>query len=191
MSFDLNLSDEQRQILDATQSLLDDHYQLSRLRESPAQDDMAPIADFGGFALALPEHLNGTGLSVVVEALVHVRFGRHLLSPATLAAPLAARICAHAGQPERGRQLAAGAARACVGMARKGDVLLIDADAAGQALVWDGPDLLLAPVEAGAGHRLAALGHGRPLVAVRHPSEDVRVSAPDDVVLLAELLVSA
>lgn len=191
MSFDLNLNDDQRQILDAVQSLLNDHFPVSRLREQAEPDDLASIIDFGGFALALPEEVGGTGFSVVEEALVHVRFGRHLVSPNTLAAPLAAQICARNGQIERSQKISMGLAKVCVGIARKSDVLLIDAMGADHALVWDEGGLRLMSLSTGPHAVVPSMGHGRPLSATTLSTFDTIGSASGPIQLLADLLVSA
>jgi alkylation response protein AidB-like acyl-CoA dehydrogenase len=191
MSVDLNLGDDQRQVLDAVQSLLDDQFPLSRLREQPAPDDLSAFVDFGGFALSLPEEVDGTGFSVVEEALVHVRFGRHLVSPGSLAAPLAAQICAHHGQIGRGQQIATGTARVCAGLARTRDVLLFDAEGADYALVWDRGELRLATLEGQSLGTLPSIGHDRPVATAAIPAADMLAAAPARILLLADLLVSA
>lgn len=89
MGFDLNLSPDQRHILDAAAEVLARHYPLNRAH---GREDLTPLADFGTFALTLPEEQGGAGMSLVEEALLYRAFGHSLIAPQALAQSLAARM---------------------------------------------------------------------------------------------------
>ncbi|MCI5076072.1 acyl-CoA dehydrogenase family protein [Oricola sp.] len=93
MTCNLNRSEDQRQILDAAASMLDADFDVSRDLAAD-RDRMAKIAEFGAFSLALDEQSGGAGFTLVEEALLHVQFGRHIISTHSIAAPIAARLAA-------------------------------------------------------------------------------------------------
>lgn len=95
MAFDLNLSEDQRQILAAANAMLTDAFPLGRT-ETDTEDLSAAFA-FGLPGLALPEEHGGAGFGLVEEALVHTQIGRHLGPLGTITAPLAARLALHDG----------------------------------------------------------------------------------------------
>lgn len=135
---DLDLTAEQRQIVDSLRIMMARHYPVARLRaEAAGPDDMVPIAEFGGLILSLPEEAGGGGLSAVEDMLVQTEFGRNLVSPAALAMPLALRLCHDAGRSDLADQLMSGEKAVALGNMTGADSLhLYDADAADYAFVW-------------------------------------------------------
>lgn len=89
MGFDLNLSPDQRHILDAAAEVLARHYPPNR---DHGREDLTPLAEFGTFALTLPEEQGGAGMTLVEEALIYRAFGHALIAPQALAQSLAARM---------------------------------------------------------------------------------------------------
>lgn len=189
MSCDLNRNEDQRQILDAAQAVLDGKYPLSRLR-CGAVEDLASLAEFGAFLLALPEEEGGAGFGIVEEALVHVGLGRHLVSTRSLAHAMALRLaisCSDARLTEAIATAEAGVAAAVVA----GDgLMLIDPGEANLALVFRPDRLELCPI-AGA---IEASGLGLDLTIRRMPEvPGAVIAASEDPqhLLLADLLISA
>ena len=138
---DLNLAPEQQQIVDSARAMLERHYPVERLRKEPAgPDNLGPIMEFGGFTLSLPDD-TGAGLTAVEDMLLQVEFGRHLVSPAALALPLALRLCWEADRSDLIEKLLAGERNVALGHALSadpvpGDIHLYDAEAADLGLVW-------------------------------------------------------
>lgn len=191
MSWTLNLDDDQRQILDVAQSLLDEHFPIERLQKTDSVDAMAAIAEFGGFALALPEEIDGSGLSAVEEAMVHVLFGRHLVSTGALAAPIAARLCAEAGLVELAKQFGSGAASVSAGIESGGEIIVLDSSASSYALVWGSALSLIDLADAKLDYS-DFMGHGRPVGQLTSANAKVLArSASPDLTRIADLLVSA
>lgn len=162
MSNDLSLSDDQRQILDAARSMLDEHYPLSRLREHRRSDAMGPVAQFGAFALALPQEAGGAGFTLVEEALLHVEFGRHLLSPRVMAAAIGARIALQAGQAEMAGRIATGETAVEAALQTPESVLLLDGGEGGLTTFLSSP-VRLADLDGTTPVAEVAMGRGRPL----------------------------
>jgi alkylation response protein AidB-like acyl-CoA dehydrogenase len=100
---DLQPSQDQEQIVRSVAEFLAQELPLQRLRPSGhsllGQDHLEwpRIGDLGYFSLGLEDSLGGVGLQLVDEVLVFREFGRVLLSPASLAIALGARLAAHAG----------------------------------------------------------------------------------------------
>lgn len=141
---DLNLASEQQQIVDSARAMLERHYPVERLRkESFGSDNLGPIMEFGGFTLSLPDDA-GAGLTAVEDMLLQVEFGRHLVSPAALALPLALRLCWEADRSDLVEKLLAGEMRVALGNTLSADpvnaapldIHLYDAEAADLGLIW-------------------------------------------------------
>ncbi|WP_375173996.1 acyl-CoA dehydrogenase family protein [Pseudooceanicola sp.] len=163
MSFDLTPGEDQRQILDAAQSMLEMHYPVARLREAGHQEDLGAIAEFGTYLLSLPEEAGGAGFTFVEEAQLHALLGQHLVSPGSIAAAVAVRIALASGDNDLAEAMVGGAQTVCAGVARPDDLLLIEPFQAVQGLILAGDTLHLVPL---AGVDLVAvpsLGHGRPM----------------------------
>src|SRR5690606_21778582 len=142
---DLDLSEDQRQILDAAAGMLETCYPVSR-RAGSAQDDLADLAAFGAFGLALPEGQGGSGFSVVEEALVHVLLGRHLVSSRALATSVGVRLAAMAGRDDLTRDAIAGDLHICAGVPSGETGLLVDQGDASHAIVFGARSLALIEV---------------------------------------------
>lgn len=164
MGCDLNRTDDQRQILDAAETMLAAHYPVSRLR-ARTTDDLGEIAAFGAFALALPEEQGGTGFSVVEEALLHVLLGRHLVGTGALATAVAVRLAMGAGEAALAEGMAQGATKVAAALASGDDLLLLDAGAASHALVI--PDTAPALVDIAGLARGAEIGLGHDIAIGR------------------------
>lgn len=191
MSFDLNRSEDQRQILDAAGALLATGFPVARLREGRT-DDLAPLAEFGAFSLSVPEPEGGAGFTLVEEALLHALLGRHLVSSRALAATLAAAVARRAGMADLAAAFAGLERQACLAVASGGDILLLDPANAEMALLFEDRGLALVEIararpEAGLGRSLAvARMPGDAGVVVR--SDDARVLATADLLVSAQLL---
>lgn len=191
MSCNLNLSEDQHQIIDAAQSLLDEHFPVSRLRQK-SREPLEAIAEFGGFSLALPEEIGGSGFTLVEEVLIHVLFGRHLVSTSALAASLGTRLASEANQNTLAQRLASGDAQICAGVESEDGYLLFDATDASYALVWGDQRLQLMELHSLTIQPLESMGHGRPLSRVQpNPQSICGKSVKSSLVHLADLLVSA
>jgi alkylation response protein AidB-like acyl-CoA dehydrogenase len=169
MACDLNHSDDQRQILDAASAMLCAKFPVSRLRGRP-KDDLAEIAAFGAFALTLPEERGGAGFTLVEEALIHVRFGRHLVSTRILATAVATRLAVLLGRQQLAEKAAAGLSRICAAVPSGDSILLIDGDGADWAVVFGARRLTLLALGGQSGARLAGLGHGVALTRLHRES---------------------
>ena len=179
MSFDLTPGEDQRQILDAAQSMLDTHYPLSRLREEGQADDLAALADFGTYLLALPEEAGGAGFTLVEEAQLHARFGAHMLTPSALAATVAVRVALAEGDTALAEAISGGESRVCAGIARSGDVLLIELEGADRALVRTGAGLALVPLSAVTPVSQVSMGHGRAVAVAQIPLDGQNAARAD------------
>ena len=131
---DLLPSPEQQQIVDSVVEFLAGSLPVSRLRPgggagvalSDAQ--WRDIAALGWFGMGVPDGLGGVGYSLAEEMLVARELGRHVASPALMAAMVAAHVAAHANPRSLYERIASGECR--VGLAKPlqgGDCHLIDA----------------------------------------------------------------
>lgn len=194
MACDLNLDEDQRQILAAAGAMLAASYPVARRRDRKA-DDLAELAGFGLFGLALPQDGGEAGYSVVEEALLHVLLGRHLVSTGALAAALAARMAAGAGRKDIADAIVAGEAGVCAGVtsgASSGSALLVERGAASLALLFDGRAMALLDIGGADMQPVESLGHGIPLQRIAAGGVEVIArSADDGLADTADLLVSA
>lgn len=163
MSFDLTPGDDQRQILDAAQSMLDSHYPLSRLRDAGHNDNLAPLAEFGTFLLALPEDAGGAGFSLVEEARLHAQLGRHMVGPAAVATSVAVRIALAQGDETLAGALSSGEAAVSAGVARQTDILILGGKGAEQCLIRTAEGAELARLDAADTAPATSLGHSSPM----------------------------
>ncbi len=139
------------------------------LRELPAdrspkltESSLSPkewqgLADMGWFAMGLPEHAGGLGLTIVEEALVQREFGRSLLPPSTLATMLAGALAVELGDLELAGELAGGGKRAAIAIPVEpftakgpstGAYRLVDTGRADIAIGWSPQGAFLAPLTA-------------------------------------------
>lgn len=91
--WDLNITSEQQQIIDAASALMTKTYPVSRLREpEPPEEDYQRLVDFGWFGFGATDRDVSNSYGVVEQVLLYREAGRFLLSPSVLAASIAARI---------------------------------------------------------------------------------------------------
>jgi alkylation response protein AidB-like acyl-CoA dehydrogenase len=191
VSFDLNRSADQRQILDAAAAMLAASYPPARLREKRA-DDLSALAEFGTFALALPEDHGGAGLSLVEEALVHVLLGRHVVSSRAVATAISGRLAAALGRDDLAREAAAGTLAVAAAVPSGDSVLAIDAGGARFAVLFDDRRLALLDLQAASGEEVSGLGHGVPITRLGHNAVATVGDSTESALLdSADLLVSA
>lgn len=191
MGFDLNHNEDQRQILDSAAAMLDASYPVSRRRET-AQDDIAEIAGFGTFSLALPEDDGGAGFSIVEEVLLHVLFGRHVVSTRALASALGARLASDCGRDDLAEQLRTGEVTAAAAL-RSGETLLVaDAHDSGLAVIFDKQQLTLVETQTPSGEIVDGLGHATPLRRIAHNGySEIGRSGDPHLPAIASLLACA
>ncbi len=191
MTCDLDLSADQRQILEAAAAMLETHYPVSRRRSGHA-DDLRELAAFGAFALAMPDAVGGAGFSLVEETLLHVLFGRHLVSPRALAAAVGSRLAASSGDLGLAAAIVAGDAGVCAGVPARGGMLLVDRASARLALVFGDRELTLLDIGKAAGEPATGLGKSVAIERLAGGAGRVRAQTREGAVLdLADLLVSA
>ena len=106
---DLNLSDEQRQLVDSFSSFYDKECGTERVRSAePSGHDAelwARLLEMGALEMAVDEASGGWGASLLDLALVAEQHGRHLGPAPLVEAQVAARLLSRAGSPEAGRAL--------------------------------------------------------------------------------------
>lgn len=191
MGCDLNLTEEQRQILASAASMLVASYPVARRRGRTA-DDLAELAAFGLFGLALPQDGGEAGYSVVEEALLHVLLGRHVVSAGALVAPLAATLAVGSGRSDIADGIVAGAIGICAAIPSEVSILLIERGEATLALVFEGRELALLDIGGAEAKSVTSLGHGIPLQRIAAGSaREIARSVDDDLVDTADLLISA
>jgi alkylation response protein AidB-like acyl-CoA dehydrogenase len=150
---DLVLSSEQRQIVDSVGEYLSARAPLARLRPGAGNGCDAGLwpsmGKLGWFMLGLPEDEGGGGMSVVEEALVFRRLGRHVFSPNVLASLIGARVASAAGVADMARAIASGSER--VALANALSIPSLDGRVAGRFHLFDAEDAqwVLVVTEAG------------------------------------------
>lgn len=191
MSIDLNPSADQRQILDAAQSLLDARFPVDRLRHAHP-DSLAEIADFGALGLALPEAEGGSGFNLADEALLHVAFGRHLVSPSVLAGALATRVALALERRDLAQAIMAGQVKVSLALPTSEALHLLDAQEAALALLRDGPALTLLDLSGAALTPLASTDESLTLASAA-PGTLATIGTSDSapLFLVADLLLAA
>lgn len=190
MTCDLNPGEEQRQIVDAAAAMLRTHYPVAR-RRGGQPDSLTEVAAFGTFGLSLPESDGGAGFSLIEEALVHVLFGHHLVSPGSLAMAVGERLARETGQGELADRIVAGEATICAGIPSGDTMLLVERGDAGLALVFGKRELALAEINVDSLRQEPGLGHGAALHRMPRGGIEIARSADDRLLAIADLLVSA
>ena len=132
-------SAEQHELVDSFTRPLEELFAPARLHKSENSDydQWVMGAEFGWFGISLPEEAGGIGLTVVEEALLFARFGRHLVTPGFMAASLAAKTASLSGDAELASQILSGALPVAIARqnAASGEALLFDAERAKLCLV--------------------------------------------------------
>lgn len=191
MIFDLTRTEDQRQITEAAQAMLAEHYPLSRLRGRPEADISTPLTEFGAFALTLSEESGGAGFTLVEEAMLHVQLGRHLVSLTALAAPVAARIADEAGLTGLVAGIVGGRVTIAAAVNCKDGLLLLDGGDAEFAILRTGGKLQLVDL-AGRERRLeTAMGQGRPIHRVAALGQSENLPASDKAANAEQILIAA
>lgn len=191
MNFDLNLSPDQQQILEAAAEMLRRSYPICR-RHAEAPENLAEAASFGAFGLALSEAEGGVGFTLVEEALTHVLFGRHIMSPSSIAMTIGARLARSAGRLDLASRIVAGEVLVCAGVRLEDELLLFDRDKAAHAVIFSGRSLELVRVDASS--LSASPGLGGTGTAATVPAAgcgSIGQSNSPLLVAIADLLVSA
>jgi alkylation response protein AidB-like acyl-CoA dehydrogenase len=80
------------------------------------------LAGLGCIGMGLDESVGGAGFSIADEALLHQELGRQLVSPNVLAAALAARLAAEAGDAELARRIVGGSRRVAFASPLDGEI---------------------------------------------------------------------
>lgn len=141
---------EQIELIDSFTRPLEDLFPVARLHqaEHTDYDNWVTAAEFGWFGISLAEEVGGIGLSVVEEALLFAKFGRHLLSPGFMAASLAAKTASLAGNAALAQQILGGEVKVAIGRRTARDIVLADAEGAQFCLVLSAQGVALYPAEA-------------------------------------------
>jgi alkylation response protein AidB-like acyl-CoA dehydrogenase len=180
VTIDLDLSLDQRQIVQAIDDVLADKFPLARFRQARGGDHdhaMLPaLAALGWLGLGVEERHGGAGLGPVEEVLLFRALGRHLVSPGVLAGSLAIHLALTAGNTGLAGDIMAGRSRACLASSRRGGgrdgaaatLALYDSREAESCVFWNASLIACVP--------LAQLGGTEPAhgmdrtVAVQHAS---------------------
>jgi alkylation response protein AidB-like acyl-CoA dehydrogenase len=143
---------EQLELIESFTRPLEELFPVARLHqaEHTDYDNWVTAAEFGWFGISLPEEAGGIGLSVVEEALLFAKFGRHLLSPGFMAASLAAKTASLSGNAQLAQQILAGEIPVAVARenADGSGIVLVDAEQAKLCLVLSTQGAELFPTEA-------------------------------------------
>ena len=124
---DLLPNDEQQALLDNIASVLAAEAPVARGHASGGDASLiAALAGLGWIGLGLEEAEGGVGFGVAEELLLMREAGRHLVGPGLIAALLAARAAAKAGQDALAAALIAGERPTCLLVARGGGFLRLD-----------------------------------------------------------------
>jgi len=141
---------EQLELVESFTRPLEELFAPARLHlsDSSDYDQWVTAAEFGWFGISLPEEAGGIGLSVVEEALLFAKFGRHLISPGFMAAALAAKTASLAGNAELTQQILGGEIPVAIARQNEAGVTLVDAGQAKLCLMLSERGAALYPVEA-------------------------------------------
>jgi alkylation response protein AidB-like acyl-CoA dehydrogenase len=130
---------EQLELIDSFSRPLEELFAVARLHKNASADaeNWSAAAELGWFGIGLSEEMGGIGLTVVEEALLFAKFGRHLTTPGFMAATLAAKTAALSGNAALVQQILSG--ELPVAIARQsapgGGIVLFDAAQAKLCLV--------------------------------------------------------
>jgi alkylation response protein AidB-like acyl-CoA dehydrogenase len=144
----------QHQLVEATRDALRDLLPLARFRapEGAATEAQrwTDIAALGWLGLGLPEAVGGAGAGLVEEALLHLELGRHLASPALIAAAIGARCALTGGDAALARGIVAGDCRLGLALRQAEGALVAAGEGAARWVLRAGDTLALvaaAPAE--------------------------------------------
>ncbi|WP_447953406.1 acyl-CoA dehydrogenase family protein [Sphingopyxis chilensis] len=204
---DMEISSEQRQIVDSVQNLLADALPYDRFvpRPTPVPNaDRAVFTQFGElgvFGLGLAEASGGVGYSLVEEVLVARECGRFLVSPAVVATMIGVHVAHFAGDRGHAEAMMRGGTPVAPALAFApaathfaGKYHLADAEGAEWALLWSEGGLALAHRDSWHGaQNMDSIDSTLTLtrVAVKDIMPPLRVPAANGLWRRAQLLVSA
>jgi alkylation response protein AidB-like acyl-CoA dehydrogenase len=158
MTISLDLSVDQRQIVESVDAVLADKFPLARFRQARGGDHdaaMLPeLAALGWLGLGVAENHGGAGLGPVEEVLLYRGLGRNLVSPSVLAGTLAVHLALAVGNTGLADDLMAGKARACLAGALRGPtrdgaaatLALHDARDADSCVFWNASRIACVPL---------------------------------------------
>jgi alkylation response protein AidB-like acyl-CoA dehydrogenase len=155
----LNLTEDQRQIVDLVKDVLEDKFPLSRFRvkKSAGEFDngiLSEVAELGWMGLGIGEEHGGAGFGLVEDVLLFRELGRHLVTPSVMAGSLAAHLALALGDSDLAEAFISGSQKVCIAAALTGPAapashhthLLFDAADAGYALFWDNSMIACVPM---------------------------------------------
>lgn len=147
MTIEFDLSDEQRQVVQAIEDVLSDRFPVARLRDRRGGQDRTALDHaftLGWPALAIAEDHGGAGLSLVEDVQLYRAAGRHLVTPTLMASSLAAHLALACGDSGLAAAILGGEKRVCLANVLSGGapdqaartLALYDAEGADFCLYW-------------------------------------------------------
>lgn len=185
---------EQIELVESFTRPLEELFAVARLHlpEQSDYEQWVTAAEFGWFGIALPEEAGGIGLSAVEEALLFAKFGRQLISPGFMAASLAAKLAARAGNVALAQEILGGDMPVAVARQNGNEILLVDAAQAKFCLVLSAEGAALFPAEAVVQRKLLdATQWGIALESAPLPGNPVARASAKDVGADVNLLIAA
>lgn len=178
---DLGLSDEQRDLAAGASALLREHAPVARLRRPDAAGGLHQrLADWGWFAVGLPEEAGGLALGIAEEALLYLEAGRLLVSPSALATTIAARLV----DPPLQAELITGGRSAALAVPANDTVYCLDRGDAAAIVMIDRDETLVYPAGAFAGEIVAGLDETLAIEKGRLDRRAALAREPSDRMLL-------
>ena len=159
MTIDLDLSADQRQVVESFHDVLTDKFPVSRFRGSRGggrdNDGLAEVAALGWLGLAIDEHQGGVGLSLVEDVLLFRALGRHLVTPNVMASSLGVHVALAAGESSLAAEIMKGRKRVSLGSYMNGlgadksttALALYDAVGADFCLFWNTMQIACVPMD--------------------------------------------
>jgi len=143
---DLLPSEEQKQIINACVSFLENELPVDRIHKvnesNPliTRDMLSKMAELGWFGLGLSEEQGGVGYGLKEEVLLFVEMGRFLVSPAVLGSVIGAHVAALAGNKELAAAIISGEKLIAVAVPTHSQKPEVGATVTGEFYVFDGRD---------------------------------------------------
>jgi alkylation response protein AidB-like acyl-CoA dehydrogenase len=185
---------EQLELVESFTRPLEELFPVARLHQAAHTDydNWVTAAEFGWFGISLAEETGGIGLSVVEEALLFAKFGRHLISPGFMAASLAAKTAALAGNAVLAQKILGGEIPVAIARQNAAGMTLIDAEGAKLCLVLSEQGAALYPAEAITQRKL--LDRTQWSIALESatlPGNPIAQASEEDIGAGAKLLIAA
>jgi len=143
---DLLPSEEQKQIINACVSFLENELPVERIHKVDASnplitpDLLARMAELGWFGLGLSEEQGGVGYGLKEEVLLFVELGRFLVSPAVLGSVMGAHLASLAGNKTLAASIISGEKLIAVAIPTHAQKPEIHAQVTGEFYVFEGSD---------------------------------------------------